>query len=134
MLLSFINHYSVTNLLSRAWVTLTFCQCTLVLVSLESSMSLSPTTNTHGEFSVSAEGQGHVPLPRVRVVTFLRDKYKSVMSTSRQTNGTYGCLMSPQQVCYHLLFARRPRRGLVLTNKQTLRLKWARIHLRFTKA
>jgi hypothetical protein len=32
------------------------------------------------------------------------------------------------------LFARRPRRGFVLTYKhQALRLVWARIHLRFTK-
>ena len=51
-------------------------------LSLESGMSLSPKTNTHGEFSVSAEGQGHVPLPRVKVVAFLRDRYESVMSTS----------------------------------------------------
>jgi hypothetical protein len=57
----------------------------------------------HGVFSVSAEGQGHVPLPRVKVVTFLRDEYKLVMSTSRQTNGANGCLMSPQQVHYHLI-------------------------------
>jgi hypothetical protein len=64
--------------------------------------SLSPTTNTHGVFSIFAEGQGHMPLPRVKVVTFLRDKNRSVMSTSRQTNGTHGCLMPPQKVCYHL--------------------------------
>jgi hypothetical protein len=73
----------------------------IFLVSLESGMSLSP-TNTHGVFSIFAQGQGHVPLPRVEVVTFLRDKYKSVMSTSRQTNGTHGCLMSPQKVRYYL--------------------------------
>jgi hypothetical protein len=59
-------------------------------LSLESGMSLSPKTNTHGEFSVSTEGQGHVPLPRVKVVAFLRDRYKLVMSTSRQTNGAHG--------------------------------------------
>jgi hypothetical protein len=73
--------------------------------SLESGMSLSPKTNTHGEFSVSAEGQGHVPLPRVKVVAFLRDKYKLVMSTSRQTDGAHEFLMSlqqVQQVHYHL--------------------------------
>jgi hypothetical protein len=84
--------------------------------SLESGMPLSPTTNTHGVFSVFAEGQGHVPLPKVKVVAFLRNRYNSVMSTSRQTNGAHGFLMSPQQVRYHLkveqLFARRPRRGL----------------------
>jgi hypothetical protein len=38
-----------------------------------------------------------VPLPRVKVVTFSRNKYKSVMSTSRQTNGAHGCLMSRQK-------------------------------------
>jgi hypothetical protein len=82
-----------------------------------------------------------VTLPRVRVkvVTFLRGKYKSVMSSSRQTNGTHGCLTSPQKVGYHLkveqLFARRPRRCLVLTYKhQALRLAWAPIHLKFTRA
>jgi hypothetical protein len=94
--------------------------------SLESGMSLSPTTNTHGVFSVSAEGQGHVPLPRVKVIAFLRDGFKSVISTSGQTNGAHGFLMSPQQVHYHLkveqLFARRPRRGLVTYKHQTLRL------------
>jgi hypothetical protein len=90
----------------------------IFLVSLESGMPLSPTTNTQGVFSIFVEGQGHVPLSRVKVVTFLRDKYKSVMS--RQTNG---CLMSPQKVRYYMylkveqLFARRPRRGLVLANK-----------------
>jgi hypothetical protein len=57
------------------------------------------------------------------------------MSTVRQTNGANGCLMSPQKVRYHLkveqLFARRPRRGLVLTYKhQALRLAGAR----FTRA
>jgi hypothetical protein len=82
---------------------------------------------THGVFSVSAEGQGHVPLPRVKVVAFLRDSYKSVMSTSRQTNGAHGFLISPQQMRCHLeveqLFARRARRDLVLTYKhQALRL------------
>jgi hypothetical protein len=51
------------------------------LVSLESGMSLSPTTNTHGVFSIFAAGQGHVPTPRVKVVT-LRDNYKSVISMS----------------------------------------------------
>jgi hypothetical protein len=44
---------------------------------------------------------------------------ESVMSTSRKTNGTHECLMSRQKVCYHLkveqLFAKLPRRGLVLT-------------------
>jgi hypothetical protein len=94
--------------------------------SLESDMSLSPTTNTYRVFSVSAEGQGHVPLPRVNVVAFLRDGYKSVISTSKQMNGAHGFLMSPQQVRYYLkmeqLFARRPRRGLVLTDNQALRL------------
>jgi hypothetical protein len=78
--------------------------------SLESGMSLSPKTNTHGEFSVSTEGQGHVALPSVKAVAFLRDRYKLVMLTSRQTNGAHGFLMSPQQVHYHLkveqLFAR----------------------------
>jgi hypothetical protein len=79
------------------------------------------------------------PLPRVKVVTFLRDMYKSVMSTSRQTNGAHGCLMPPQKVRFHLkmeqLFAGRPWIGLVLTYKhQTLHLAWARIHLRFTRA
>jgi hypothetical protein len=87
--------------------------------SLESGISLSPKTNTHGEFSVSAEGQGHVPLPRVKVVAFLRDRYKLVMSTSGQTNGAHGFLMSPQQMRYHQkveqVFTTRPRRGLVLT-------------------
>jgi hypothetical protein len=52
------------------------------LVSLESGILLSPTTNTNGVFSISAEGQGHVPLPRAKVVTFLGDKNKSVMSTN----------------------------------------------------
>jgi hypothetical protein len=107
--------------------------------SLESGMSLSPTKNTHGVFSVTVEGQGQVPLPRVKVVGFLRGRYESVMLTSRRVNGAHGCLMSPHQVCYHLkveqLFGRRPRRGLVLTdNHQALRLAWARIHSRFTKA
>jgi hypothetical protein len=97
------------------------------LFSLESGMSLSPTTNTHGVFSISTEVQGHLPLPRVKVVAVLRNRYKSVMSTPRQTNRAHGFLMSPQQVRYHLkveqLCARRPRRGLVLTYKhQTLRL------------
>jgi hypothetical protein len=77
----------------------------------------------YGVFSIFAEGHGHMLLGLV--VTFLRDKYKSVMS--RQTNGTDGCLMSLQKVRYHLkveqLFARRPRRVLVLTYKhQTLHL------------
>jgi hypothetical protein len=95
--------------------------------SLENGMSLSPTTNTHGVFSVSEKSQGYVPLPRVKVVAFLRDRYKSVMSMSRQTNGAHRFLMSPQQVRYNLkvkqLFARRPRRGFVLTYKhQALRL------------
>jgi hypothetical protein len=53
----------------------------------------------------------YLPLPRVKVVTFLRDK--SVMSMSRQTNGAHGCLKSPQKVRYYLkverLFARRRR-------------------------
>jgi hypothetical protein len=44
-------------------------------ISLESGMSLSPKTNTHREFSVSAEGQGHVPLPRVKIVAFLKEVY-----------------------------------------------------------
>jgi hypothetical protein len=83
--------------------------------SLESGMSLSPTTECFRYLLF--KGQDHVPLPSVKVVAFLRDKYKSVMSTSRQRNGTHGFLMSLQQVHYHLkveqLFARRPRRGLV---------------------
>jgi hypothetical protein len=108
-------------------------------LSLESGILLSPKTNTHGEFSVSAEGQSHMPLPRVKVVAFLRDMYKLVTSTSRQTNGAHGSLMPLQQLRFHLkveqLFATRPRRGLVLTFKhQALRLAWVRIHLRFTKA
>jgi hypothetical protein len=95
--------------------------------SLESDMSVSPTTNTHGVFSVSAAGQGQVPLPRVKVIAFFRDRYELVMATSRQTNGSHGFLMTLQQVHYHLkveqLFARRPRRSLVLTYKhQALRL------------
>jgi hypothetical protein len=63
--------------------------------SFESGISLSPTTNIHGVFSVSSKGQGHMPLPRVKVDAFLRDRYKSVISTSRQTNGAHGFLMSP---------------------------------------
>ena len=58
---------------------------------------------------IFAEGQGHVPLPRVKVFTFLRDKYKSVMSTSKQTNGAHGFLTSLQQVRYHLKVASRER-------------------------
>jgi hypothetical protein len=96
---------------------------------------------THMEFSryspkvkVTSHYQGLRSL-----ITFLRDKYKSVMSTSRQTDGAHGYLMSPQKVRYHLKveqsFARSPRRGLMLTYKhQTLHLAWARIHLRFTRA
>jgi hypothetical protein len=72
------------------------------LVSLESGMPLSPTTNTYEMLSIFA-GQGHVLLPTVKVVTFLRHKYKSVMSMARQTNGAHGCLMSPQKVCYFTL-------------------------------
>jgi hypothetical protein len=75
----------------------------------------------------------------LRSLQFWRDRYELVMSTSRQTNGGHGFLMSPQQVRYHLkveqLFATLPRRGLVLTYKHpVLRLAWARIHLIFTKA
>jgi hypothetical protein len=93
----------------------------IFLFYLESGMPLSLTTKTHRVFSVFAEDQGHVPLPRVKVVAFLRYRFKSVMSTSIQMNEAHGFPMFPQQVRYHLkveqLFAKRPRRGLVLTYK-----------------
>jgi hypothetical protein len=95
--------------------------------------------STYGVFSIFADGQGHLPLPKVKVVTFLWDKCTSVTSRSRQTIGAHGCLISSQKVNHHIkveqLFARRPRRGLVLKYKrQTSRLVWARIHLGFTRA
>jgi hypothetical protein len=63
-----------------SWFLRQFATWMIFLVSLESDMSLSPTTNTNGVFLIFDEGQGHVPLPRVKVVIFLRDKYKSVKS------------------------------------------------------
>jgi hypothetical protein len=132
-LLTLSSVYLVFNI---SWFLRQFATWMIFLVSLENGMSLSPTTNTHGVFSIFSKGQGHMPLPRVKVVTSLRDEYKSVMSMSRQTNGAHGCLMSPQKVRYHLnveqLFPRHPKRGLMLTYKhQTLCLARARIHLRF---
>jgi hypothetical protein len=60
------------------------------------------------------------------------------MSAWRQTNGSHGCVISPQKVCHHLTveqwFSRCPRRGLVPTYKhQILRLTWERIHWKYTR-
>jgi hypothetical protein len=52
---------------------------------------------THGVFSIFAKGRGQMPLPRIKVVTFLIHRYKSVMSTIRQMNGANGCLMSSKK-------------------------------------
>jgi hypothetical protein len=63
----------------------------------------------------------NLTLASISFLVFLRDRYKSVMSTPRQTNGDHGFLISLHKVRYYLkaeqLFAMRPRRGLVLTYK-----------------
>lgn len=89
--------------------------------------------------------RGKVTTPRqdrYMVLAHLRTRTRTAVETARATIGSHGRPISPNTVRRRLrraagggLRARRPFRGLILTGgHRRQRLRWARRHLRFTRA
>lgn len=76
---------------------------------------------------------------RFMVLSHLRQRKRTAVETARATFGTHGRPMSSNTVRSRLrsvgIRARRPYRGIVLRgHHRRARVRWARTHLRFTRA